>query len=84
MPAGVSHGLETEAMESGGTNSVQRVQVIEVGEPAKIQGQVLKIAVIRILLNEDDILGVDCIENAIGYGGFARSGAAANADDQTY
>src|SRR6266567_9013137 len=58
--------------------------MIKVGQLAIVKRQVFQVAVIRILLNENDVFGAHGFEDAIRNRSLARPGAAADTDDQIY
>ena len=59
---------------------IDRVGMIEVGRVAIIQRHVLQIAIVQVLLDENDFVGMDGFENAIGDRRLPRTCAAADAN----
>ena len=47
---------------------------------AIVQGEVFKIAIVGVLLDENNFAGADRFQDAVGHGGFARPGTSANAN----
>src|SRR5438034_899894 len=63
---------------------VNCIRMIKVGQLAIVKRQVFQVAVIRILLNENDVFGAHGFEDAIRNRSLARTGPAANANNQIY
>ncbi len=51
---------------------VERVGMIEIRNLPVVERQIFQIAVIRILLNENDFTGLDCFQDAVCYRRLAR------------
>jgi hypothetical protein len=62
---------------------VDRVRMIEIGRIAIVERHILKIAIVKILLDEDDFVSADRLQNPISDCRLARAGAAANAYDHS-
>src|SRR5687768_17639508 len=63
---------------------VERIRMVEIGEAAKIEWKVRQVAIVGVLLNENDFTGTNRFKNAIGDRRLSRSRAATNADYHTH
>jgi len=57
--------------------------MIEIGRIAIVERHVLKIAIVKILLDEDDFISTDRLQNAIRNCRLARASAAADTYDHS-
>jgi hypothetical protein len=60
---------------------IKRVGMIEVSDLAIVERQILEVAIVGILLDEDHLAGLHRFQDAVCHGGFSRSGPAGNAND---
>src|SRR5882762_3828984 len=60
---------------------VDSVRMIEIRRIAIVERHVFKIAIVKILLDEDDLVSADRLQNPISNCRLTRAGAAADADD---
>src|SRR6478752_1081038 len=62
----------------------KRVGMVPVDRQALLRRERAEVAVIRILLQQRDLLGADRRDDRVGHGGFARPATARDADDQWF